>query len=62
MCWAGFTRVVRFYVKSLNIHPDEVWFWGLPNKGSPVSKLDKALGTFERLIGLGELGEKKWLK
>lgn len=51
--------MVRFYVKSLNIHPDEVLFWGLPNKGSPVSKLDKALGTFERLIGLGQLGEKK---
>lgn len=59
MCWARFTRVVRFYVKSLNIHPDEVLFWGLPNKGSPVSKLDKAWGTFERLIGLEELGEKK---
>lgn len=56
MCWAGFTRVVRFYVKSLSVHPDAVLFLGLPNKGSPVFKLDKALGMFERLMGLGEMG------
>lgn len=46
---AAFTRVVRFCVKSLSDRPEAVLFLGLPNKGSPASKLDKTLGMLERL-------------
>lgn len=59
MCWAGFTTVVRFYVKSLGVHPGMVLFWGLPNKGSPVSKLDKTLRLLGSLKGLGEIGREE---
>lgn len=45
--------MVRFYVKSLGVHPDVVLF--LPYKGSPVSKLDKTLRMLERLKGLREM-------
>lgn len=53
---------MRFYVKSLNVHPDVVQFLGLQIRGPVIFKSEKTLGMLERLEGLGEIGRQRMTK